>query len=73
VVIDRASVADGRGPILRLAQRLEDPAPVSPRGIALAQELLTDGRGPFFDRHSMRSVAEAVLDVEDALVRDAGS
>jgi hypothetical protein len=67
VVIDRAAVADGRQPILRLAARLEQPLPVSPRGVALANELLTDGLGPFFDRHCQRSVAEAILDVEDAL------
>lgn len=40
---------------------------MSPAGVALANELLTDGRGPFFDSHCRRSVAEAVLEVEDAL------
>jgi hypothetical protein len=70
VVIDRAAVADGRKPILRLAARLEQPPPVSPRGVALANELLTDGLGPFFDPHCPRSVAEAILDVEDALEAD---
>src|ERR1700730_9459950 len=57
VVIDRAAVADGRQPILRLAARLEQLTPVSPMGVALARELLTDGLGPFFDRHCRRSVA----------------
>jgi hypothetical protein len=67
VVIERAAVADGRQPILRLASRLEQLTPVSPRGVALARELLTDGLGPFYDRHCPRSVAEAVINVEDAL------
>jgi hypothetical protein len=70
VVIERAAVADGRQPILRLAARLEQPTAVTPRGVALARELLTDGLGPFYDRYSRRSVAEAVLDVEDALQAD---
>jgi hypothetical protein len=64
VVIDRAAVSDGRQPILRLAARLEQRTPASPVGVALARELLTDGLGP---SHCRRSVAEAVLDVEDAL------
>jgi hypothetical protein len=67
VVIEPTAVADGRLPILRLAARLEDPAPVSPRGVALAQELLTDGSGPFFDPRSPRSVAEAIVEVEDVI------
>jgi hypothetical protein len=67
VVIEPAAVADGRLPILRLAARLEDQAPVSARGVVLAQELLTDASSPFFNPHSHASVAEAVLDVEEAL------
>ena len=32
----------------RLADRLLEPGPVAPRGVALTQELLTDGAGPLF-------------------------
>src|SRR5262245_48935612 len=32
----------------RLASRLLEPGPVAPRGVALTQELLTDGAGPLF-------------------------
>jgi hypothetical protein len=67
VVLERAAVQDGRLPLLRLAERLEESAPVSPRGVALARELLTDGSGPLSNRESLRSVAEAVLAAEDAL------
>jgi len=67
VVIERGAVADGRKPLLRLAKRLERTAPISPKGIALAQTLLTDGLGPLFNRQSRLSVAEAVCVIEDAL------
>jgi hypothetical protein len=67
VVIERRAVADGRMPILRLAERLEDTTPASPKGVALARVLLTDGLGPLFNRHSEQSVAEAVCVIEDAL------
>ena len=40
---------------------------MSPKGVALAQTLLTDGLGPLFNRHSALSVAEAVCVIEDAL------
>src|ERR1017187_1384898 len=49
VVIEREAVADGRKPILRLAKRLEETTPTTPKGVSLAQTLLTDGLGPLFN------------------------
>ena len=61
----------GREAILGLAELLDRPVPVSPRGIVLTQKLLTDAlNSPLFDRYCERSVAEAVLDVAGALGAD---
>jgi hypothetical protein len=67
VVIDRGAVMGARHAILGLAERFEGPAPVSPRGVALAQLLLTDGVSPLFNRHSDRTVVQAIWEVQDAL------
>lgn len=48
VVIDPPAVRSGRQAILGLAQRLEAGGQVEPRGVILAQRLLTDGLGPLF-------------------------
>jgi hypothetical protein len=37
-----------RDEILRLVERLREPRPVCPRGVALARLLLTDGTGPLY-------------------------
>jgi hypothetical protein len=70
VVIDAPSVRRGRRPIAELAEQLERAAPASPRGIVLAQALLTDGASPLFDRHADRTVASAVRDIREALEGD---
>ncbi|MGA2320677.1 MAG: hypothetical protein ABSG95_08020 [Solirubrobacteraceae bacterium] len=67
VVIERAAVRAGRQAILGLAERLEGAAPVSPRGVARAQVLLTDGLSPLFNRYCERTVIQAIWEVEDAL------
>jgi hypothetical protein len=43
-----ARAEDVRRDLERLAARLLEPGPVAPRGVALTQELLTDGAGPLF-------------------------
>lgn len=43
-----AATDGARRDLERLAERLQEPGPVSPRGVALAQELLSDGAGPLF-------------------------
>jgi len=70
VVLSPRAVRAGRGAILALAERLEGRAPVDPRGIVLAQRLLTDGVGPMFNPYSEQTVTEAVQQVTRAL--DAG-
>ena len=42
----REEIEVARSEIHRLATRLRDPRPVRPRGVALAQRLLTDRTGP---------------------------
>lgn len=67
VVIDPSAVRSGRQAILGLAQRLEASGPVEPRGVVLAQRLLTDGLGPLFNPSSERTVVAAVWETVDAL------
>jgi hypothetical protein len=70
VVIDAPSVRRGRRPIAELAEQLERAGPASPRGIVLAQALLTDGASPLFNAHADRTVASAVRDIREALEGD---
>jgi hypothetical protein len=67
VVVEPTAVRRARHAILGLAERLEGPGSVSPVGVARAQELLTDGRSPLFNRHCERSVTQAIWEVQDAL------
>jgi hypothetical protein len=67
VVIDRTAVSAGREAILGLAERLEGTAPVTARGMALVQALLTDSQSPLFNPHSDLTVTAAVWEVNDAL------
>ena len=71
VVIDRAAVSADRETILGLAERLEGVDPVNPRGIVLAQKLLTDGiDSPLSNRCSTRTIAQAAWEIADALGAD---
>ena len=67
VVIEPAAVIAGRQALLGLAERLERPSPVSPRGVGLVVVLLTDGLSPLFNPRAGRTVVEAVWEVADAL------
>jgi hypothetical protein len=68
VVIERTAVRVGREAILGLAERLEGTAPVSPRGVARVQILLTDGRdSPFFNSHCGYTVADAIWEAAELL------
>jgi hypothetical protein len=72
VVIERAAVRSGREAILGLAERLEGSAPVSPRGVARVNTLLTDGvESPFFNPQCGRTTVEAVWEAADLLGADA--
>jgi hypothetical protein len=68
VLITPGAVGGGRTAICELVEQLERAAPVNPRGIVLAQALLTDGNSPLFNPDSERSVAEAAREIQQALV-----
>lgn len=67
VIIEPAAVWQGRRAILDLAEQLERGAPVNPRGVLLAQALLTDALNPISNPHSELTVTEAVREVHAAL------
>jgi hypothetical protein len=67
VVINPQAVRSGRRAICELAEQLERAGPVNPRGVVLAQSLLTDGVGPLFNPHSRQTVAEAIRETREAL------
>lgn len=67
VPVRRRSVLAWREALLGLAERLEQPVPVDPCGVARALVLLTDGGGPFYDARAQRSMSEAVWWIADGL------
>jgi hypothetical protein len=67
VVISPRAVRRGRTAICELAEQLERGAPVNPRGVVLAQALLTDGNSPLFNPYAEPTVAEATREIQDAL------
>jgi hypothetical protein len=67
VPVCRRSVLTWREALLGLAERLEQPAPLDPCGVARALVLLTDGGGPFYDARARRSMSEAVWWIADGL------
>lgn len=67
VMIDASSVRRGRRALGELAEQLERAGRADPRGVVLAQELLSDGSSPLFNRHADRTVARAARDIRDAL------
>ena len=68
IVIERPPVRANRAALLGLAERLDGPDPIDPRGIILTRMLLTDGaNSPLFNRNCERTVTEAVWEIADAL------
>ncbi len=67
VMIDAAVVRRGRWALAELAEQLERAGTVDPRGVALAQQLLSDGLSPLFNRHADRTIARAARDIREAL------
>ena len=68
VMLDRRAVRAGREAILGLVERLEGSDLVSPRGIVLAQSLITDGcASPLVNANCGRTVVQAVWEIADAL------
>ena len=68
VLVEPTQVRAGREAILGLAELIERPTSADPRGVALARELLSDPASPLFDRGCRQTVADAVCEVETALV-----
>jgi hypothetical protein len=66
VMIDRSAVREARELILGLAERLEGPAPVNPRGVALTRLLLTEGVSPLYST-AEQTVAQAIWEIQDGL------
>jgi hypothetical protein len=62
-----ARAEDARRELERLAARLLEPGAVAPRGVALAQELLTDGAGPLFWTESADDLGARLRFVLEAL------
>ena len=56
-----------RSDLERLAARLVEPGPVAARGVALTQELLTDGAGPLFWTESADDLRARLRTVREAL------
>jgi hypothetical protein len=67
VIIMPRAVRTGRRAICELAEQLERGGPVNPRGIVLAQSLLTDGVSPLFNPYCEQTVAEATRKAQEAL------
>jgi hypothetical protein len=62
-----ARAEDVRRDLERLAARLLEPGPLAPRGVALTQELLTDGAGPLFWTESADDLGARLRTVLEAL------
>jgi hypothetical protein len=67
VPVCRRSVLPCREALLGLADRLEQPVPVDPCGVARTLVVLTDGAGPFYDARAARSMSDAVWWIADGL------
>jgi hypothetical protein len=63
----RRDVMACRATLLDLARALRDYADVNPRGVALAQRLITDGTGPLYSRAGDDALWRAAHDANAAL------
>ncbi len=70
VPVRRQEVVAWREALLGLADRLDQPQPVSPRGMAQVIQLLTDGTGPLYNRTPLRSLGEMIWWAADGLTVD---
>jgi hypothetical protein len=67
-VIDRAAVRASREAILGLADRLNRAGEVSPQGMVLARELITEGAtSPLYGTKGGRILTKALWEISDAL------
>jgi hypothetical protein len=63
VASHRGPVMDAREEMIRLADTLEAPRPLSPRGLALTWTLMSDGTGPLYYRDSDESLSDRLIEV----------
>jgi hypothetical protein len=64
VPLASAQIKSAEDDISRLVQALRAPQPVAARGMAVAADLLQDGRGPVYNSNSNRGLAAAVRNAE---------
>ena len=57
---DLYAVREVERDLVELVDQLVAPAPVSARGVALVHEMLVDGSGPLYMRHSPRDLGEMI-------------
>jgi hypothetical protein len=71
VPISRDAAGEARPVLLDLAERLRQPRPVRPEGVAQVRRLLTDGAGPMYYGHpgDLRTTAMLILLALDGDVR----
>ena len=67
VPVRRQEVVRWREAVLGVAERLEQPGPANPCGVARVMVLLTDGTGPLYSRYLGRSISDAVWWIADGL------
>ncbi len=63
VPINRHSIVASEPEIREIGHALLAPLPVAARGVAMASRLLSDGRGPLYDRRRSADVSSAVRSV----------
>lgn len=62
VPVAAAQIKAAQDDVLRLVEALRAPQPVAARGIAVAAELLQDGRGPVYNPSSAVRLSDALRD-----------
>jgi hypothetical protein len=67
VPVVRRFVVPWREALLGLAERLEQPGPINPCGVARVLDLLTDGSGPLYNPAPPRSIEEVTWWIADGL------
>lgn len=67
IVPNRRAVKAARDALSRLADTLDDPGPVSARGVAQAWLLVTDGTGPLYNARSDVPLGVRALQAADEL------
>jgi len=66
-LLNRDVVVPSREGLMGLVERLEQPGPIGPCGVARARVLASDAMGPLYNPASERSIGEAISWVADGL------